>query len=427
MKTISRRKFLSSSVVGGVAFAHAPLLSSCDNKSLSKDELQARYDKLDEVLTQPIFKKQLFPDPVIIETVEMLEYNNVYICRVRSKDGAEGLSVAHPFQTQIFIPVFQRTTRSFFIGQDARELDLLMEKFFLYNSNFRFNGVPLHVPLSAVEFALLDMMGNIANKSAAELIGEIHNPEVGVYLATEHRGLPLEEHFERIKEEVAQFDVNALKIRVGYMTGTKDIYYGGVPGKVEKLIPMVREHFGDQWAIYADANGYWNVADAIRIGKILEEYKYAYYEEPVMFYHFGDIKRVADALTIPIANGEQDHNLYTMKWLLANDGLDVVEPDMYYIGGFIRAMRMALMGKAMGKICVTHMSEGGLGFLYNAMFVSALPNPNPHTEFKTFRTSVPYECPTAEMKIVNGKMKAPTGPGMGAVIDPEFIAKMRVV
>ena len=428
MKTTTRRQFLSTTITGGVSLACLPLISctSSSKASFSKDELKARYDKLDQALQQPVFKKELFPSPVIIETVELLENNNVYICRVRSKDGAEGISVAHPTMPML-IPIFQRTTRSFFTGQDARELDLLMEKFFLFNSNFRLNGLAIGVPLATIEFAILDMMGKIVNKSAAELIGEIHNPEVGVYVATEHRGLPLEEHFERVKQEVVQFDVDALKIRVGYMIGSKDIHYGGLPGKSEKLIPMIREYYGDKWSLYADANGYYDVDEAIRIGRILEEYNYAFYEEPVMYYHFEDIKKVADALTIPISNGEQDQNLYNFRWLLANDGLDIVEPDTYYIGGFIRSMRIALMAKAMGKTCVTHMSEGGLGFLYNTLFVSAVPNPTPHTEFKGFRTNVPFECPTAPMKVVNGKIKAPTGPGMGVVFDPDFIAKLQAV
>ena len=211
------------------------------------------------------------------------------------------------------------------------------------------------------------------------------------------------------------------------MVGSKDLHYGGVPGKAEKLIAMIREYYGDTWTLYADANSYYGVDDAIRIGRLLEEYNYAFYEEPVRYYHIEEIKKVADTLTIPIANGEQDQNLYNCRWLLAHDGMDIVEPDMYYNGGFIRSMRVALMGHAMGKLCVTHMSEGGLGFLYNALFVSALPNPNPHTEFKSFRTNVPYECPTAEMKIVNGKMKAPTGPGMGVVLDPDFMRKLQLV
>ena len=424
MKTTSRRQFLTAAIAGGVTVANLPLLSCASgNNSFSKDELKARFDKLDAVLNQAVFKKELFPEPVIIRSLELLKYNNSYLCRVRSEDGAEGISVAHPDMSILF-PVFLRRVRSFFIRQDARELDLLMEKVFVYNLNYRIDGYTIGIPLATIEFAILDMLGKIANKPVAELIGKIHNPEIGLYMATEFRELPLEEHFARIKDEVARYDVNALKIKVGFMWGgNRDIHYKGIPGKSEKLIPMIREHYGDDMALYADANGYYDVDDAIRIGRILEENKYRYFEEPVMFNHFEDIKKVADTLTLPVANGEQDQGFYNFRWLLAHDGLDIVQPDTYYFGGFIRSMRVALMGHAFGKTCVPHMSGGGLGFLYNNIFVSAIPNADPHHEFKSFATNVRYECPTAPIKVVNGKMKAPTGPGMGVVFDPEFVGR----
>ena len=429
MKTTSRRQFITSALAGGVAISSFPLLS-CAKRSqsgFSDDELKARFDRLDKALEQPVFKKELFPDPVIIKSLELLEYNDRYLCRVRSADGAEGISVAHSTMSMLY-PIFMRSLRSFFIGQDARELDLMLDKIFMYNLNFRLNGLAIGIPLATVEFAILDMMGKIANKPAAQLIGEIRNQEIGLYMATEFRELPLEDHFNRIKNEVAKYDVNALKIKVGFMHGgTKDIHYKGIPGKSEKLIPMVREFYGDKFSLYADANGYYNVEDSIRIGRILEEYKYGYFEEPVMYYYFEDIKKVADALTIPIANGEQDQNLYNFRWLLAHDGLDIVEPDTYYFGGFIRSMKVALMAQAMGKTCITHMTGGGLGFLYNSIFVSALPNPTEHQEFKGFETHVPYECPTVPIKIVNSRMKVPTGLGLGVIIDPEFVEKHKVV
>jgi len=429
MKTTTRRQFLTSAIAGGVAVANLPLLScaSGNKTSYSDEELKARFDKLDQVLKQPILKKELFPEPVIIQSLELLEYKNSFLCRVRSQDGAEGISVAHP-DMPVFVPIFLRRLQSFFIGQDARELDLMLEKVFIYNLNYRLNGLAIGLPLATIEFAILDMLGKMANKPVAQLIGEIHNPEIGVYVATEFRELPLEEHFARIKDEVAKYDVDALKIKVGFMWGgAKDIHYNGIPGKSEKLIPMVREHYGDKFALYADANGYYEVDEAIRIGRILEAYKYAYFEEPVMFHHFEDIKKVANELTIPIANGEQDHSFYNFRWLLAHDGLDIVQPDTYYFGGFIRSMRVALMGHAFGKTCVPHMSGGGLGFLYNTIFVSAIPNADKHHEFKSFDTHVVYECPTAPQKVVNGKLKAPTGPGMGVIIDTEYVGKHQVV
>ena len=425
MKSTTRRQFIASAVAGGAVAAGLPLASCVSG--FSKNELQARFDRLDQVLKQPILKKELFPTPVIIQSLELLEYNNSYLCRVRSQDGAEGISVAHP-DMPVFLPIFQRRLRSFFIRQDARELDLMLETVIRYNLNFRLNGMAIGLPLATIEFAILDMLGKIANKPVAQLIGEIHNPYVGVYMATEFRELPLEEHFARIKSEVARYDVKALKIKVGFMwSGNRDIHYKGIPGKSEKLIPMVREHYGADMALYADANGYYSADEAIRIGRILEANKYAYFEEPVMFNHFEDIKKVADTLTLPIANGEQDHCFYNFRWLLAHDGLDIVQPDTYYFGGFIRSMRVALMGHAFGKTCVPHMSGGGLGFLYNNIFVSAIPNADKHHEFKSLSTNVRYECPTAPPKVENGKMKAPTGPGMGVIFDPDFVERHQPV
>jgi len=85
------------------------------------------------------------------------------------------------------------------------------------------------------------------------------------------------------------------------------------------------------------------------------------------------------------------------------------------------------MAHTFGKECIPHMSGGGLGFLYNAILVSALPNAGKHHEFKGLDTKVVFECPTSPLKVTGGKIKAPTGPGMGVNIDPNFIKKHEVM
>jgi len=359
--------------------------------------------------------------------VELLRYENSYLCRVRSTDGAVGVSVAHNAMSSFF-PIFLKHLQPYFIDQDARELDLILERILVYQINFRLNGIALGIPLATIEFAILDMLGRMADKSMGQLIGEIHNPEVGLYVATEFRHLPLKEHFERVKEAVAKYDVRALKIRVGYQHfGTKDIHYPGIPGKSEKLVPLVREYYGNDWSIYTDSNGFYDVDGAIKIGKLLEEYNYSYFEEPVMFDHFEDIKKVSDALSIPIASGEQDHSFYNFRWLIAHDGLDIFQPDNYYFGGMIRSVKVARMANAFGKTFTPHMSGGGLGYIYNSHVVSVCPNAGPHHEFKGLETHVPFECPTSPLKVVDGKIKVPTGPGLGVNIDPDFINKHQVI
>ena len=307
------------------------------------------------------------------------------------------------------------------MGKDARELDLILEKVYVYGFNFRYNGISLGLPLATIEFAILDLLGRMAGRSLGQLIGEIHHPEVAVYVATEWRERPLEETFDRIKKAVAEYDARALKIKVGYlMFMTTDLRAKGPVGKTERLIPLLRETFGSDMALYADANGYYEVNEAIRVGKLLEENKYAYFEEPVMYDDFEAIKKVADALDIPIANGEQDQSFVNFRWLIANDGVEIVQPDSYYFGGLIRSVKVGRMAAAFGKSIVPHMSGGGLGFLYNCHLVSVLPNAGAHHEFKGLDTQVPFECKTSPLKVVGGKIKVPTGPGSGVEIDPDI-------
>ncbi|UCG48299.1 MAG: mandelate racemase/muconate lactonizing enzyme family protein [Phycisphaerales bacterium] len=422
-----RRRFMGAALAGGLA---ATLSSSCSGPEARVSRSGSRradYSRLDEILREPVLKRGLFSRAVIIKSLELLRYGSSFLCRVRSSDGAEGISVAHSGMNSLY-PIFVNALRPFFIGKDARDLDLLLEKVFIYRLNFRLSGMAIGIPLATIEFAILDMLGRIANRSMGELIGEIHHRRVAVYQATEYRERPVEESLELIKRDVAEYDAHAVKIKVGgLMFMTRDINAVGPEGRTERIIPLIRETFGDEMALYADANGFYGVDEAIRVGRLLEEYDYGFFEEPVLFDWYEETKEVADALRIPIAGGEQEYSLHGFRWLIANDGLQIVQPDNYYFGGMIRSMKVARMAQAFGKACTPHMSGGGLGYLYMIHFVSVLANAAPHHEFKGLGTRVQFECRTSPLKVVEGKIEVPTGPGLGVEIDPDFIRKHEAV
>jgi L-alanine-DL-glutamate epimerase-like enolase superfamily enzyme len=423
----NRRKFISTAVVGGLVGTWSGSCSSLEGRGPGPGSRRADYARLDEILKQPVLKKELFAAPVIIKSLELLRYKNSFLCRVRSSDGAEGISVGHGTMNSLY-PIFVNALQPFFIDKDARDLDLLLEKVFIYKLNFRLSGLAIGIPLATIEFAILDMLGRIANKSMGELIGEIHHRRVAVYQATEYREKSVEESLELIKRDVAKYNAHALKIKVGgLMFMTKDINAVGPKGRTERIIPLIRKTFGDKMVLYADANGFYSVTEAIRVGKLLEEYGYGFFEEPVLFDWYEETKQVADALTIPIAGGEQEYSLHGFRWLIANDGLQIVQPDNYYFGGMIRSMKVARMAQAFGKTCTPHMSGGGLGYLYMIHFVSALGNASAHHEFKGLNTNVQFECKTSPLSVVDGKIKVPTGPGLGIEIDPDFINKHEAV
>jgi len=416
----NRRQFLATALAGGVAAATSARRSY-------GAPLNPRYAALDEILKQPVLKRELFATPVLIESLELLRYQGNFLCRVRSRDGAEGLSVGHSTLNSLY-PIFVNLLQPFFIGKDARDLDLLMEKVYIYNFNFRLSGMALGIPLATIEFAILDMLGRIAGKSMGQLVGEIHHPQVAVYQATEYREKSVEESLDLIKRDVAEYNAHALKIKVGgLMFMTKDINAVGPRGRTETIVPLIRKTFGDDMALYADANGFYSVDEAIRVGRLLEEYRYGFFEEPVMFDWYEETKQVADALTMPVAGGEQEYSLHGFRWLIANDGLQIVQPDNYYFGGMLRSMQVARMAQAFGTQCTPHMSGGGLGYLYMIHFVSALPNACPHHEFKGLRTNVQFECKTSPLSVTDGKIKVPTGPGLGVDIDADYIKKHQSV
>ena len=411
-----RRQFIKQAALGGAAASVLPACAPGNNP----DQVEANYAKLDAVLAEPTFKRELFKEPVIIESVELLRKERSFICRVRSKDGVEGVVESHNTMGVLY-PIFVNRVQPVFIGQDARRLDELLEKALVYSLNFRLGGLGLGIPLATIEFAILDLMGKVAGKPVGELVGEIHNTHIPVYQATEWREKSVEESVALIKGAVEKSKAPAVKIKVGaLMFMTKDLDARGPEGRTEQIIPLIRETFGPDMTIYSDANGYYrDVDEAIRVGKLLQEYNYAYFEEPVFFDWLDGTKAVTDALDIPVAGGEQQHSLYGFRWLLANGGLDVVQPDHFYFGGIIRSLKVARMGAAMGKTCIPHIS-GGLGYLYMLHLVSAMPNRGAHIEFKGYER-IPVECSTSSLRLENGKIKVPTGPGLGIEIDPDFV------
>ncbi len=262
----NRRKFITTSFVGGLA---ATLPASTLGSEPSAD-INSAYAKLDEILKKEVLKKELFTSPIIIETLELLRFKDSFLCHVRSKDGAEGWSFANDGSMKTFYPVFVHRLQPYFIGKDARNFEALLEEVYVYQSNYKFQSLALWVPVATIEFAILDMLGRIANKSLGQLIGDIHHTEVTFYQANSERDISGEEVLKHLQQELAASKTKALKFKIGGRMSHPEF----PPGRSEQMIPLVRKIFGDEMHLFADSNGSYNTEEAIRIGKLLQEYKY---------------------------------------------------------------------------------------------------------------------------------------------------------
>jgi L-alanine-DL-glutamate epimerase-like enolase superfamily enzyme len=201
----------------------------------------------------------------------------VILCRVVSRDGAEGISVSNDLYMTSLYPIFVQRVQPLFIGRDAVQLEEIIND--VYLRNYKLQGLALWLPLATAEMAVLDMLGKTAGKSMGELIGDIHHKHIPLYLANDNRGRSAEESLARIRENIGNSPFKALKFKVAGRMHSEEY----PPGRSEKLIPLVRETFGNEMTLYTDANGGYSVEEAVKIGKLMEEYNYGYFEEPVQF------------------------------------------------------------------------------------------------------------------------------------------------
>jgi L-alanine-DL-glutamate epimerase-like enolase superfamily enzyme len=411
----SRRAFLKAGSAAGVMLGASRLDGAQATRPRAGD--------LARLMTAPVLRRELLPSPVRIESIELIKAGDQFLVRARSTDGAIGTSVGHPDVLQFTSPILARKVAPFFVKKDARDLETLLDELYIASSNYKWQGLPFWVPVASVEIALLDLLGHVAGKPIGELFGPIVKRDIAVYRASGNRGNSAEAELDYLQKLVGEIGARAIKFRLG----ARMRYDDASTKRDVALIPLTRKTFGAGMAIHADANSSYDVQMALRIGRLMHEQKFAFFEEPVPFDFYDETKEVADALTLPVAGGEQDSSLRRFRWMIEHRGVDIVQPDIFYFGGFVRSIRVARMAAAAGMECTPHMSDGGLGYLYVAHFASCVPNAGPFQEYKGRDETLPVSSDTSTLNCVNGVLKVPSGPGLGVTIDPAFVAKGELI
>jgi L-alanine-DL-glutamate epimerase-like enolase superfamily enzyme len=408
MKT-TRRGFLSASA-GTAAFLGMPTNPAPGAATAFTD------DALEKAAARPVLDTKLFRSPVLIESIELLRKGKDHFVLVRSKDGALGISVDDG-RMNILSPILHKQVIPYFIGKDARDLEEHLFGVYRHDSNYKLQGLAFWVPVALVEFAILDLLGRVASKPIGDLLGGVLRDKVPLYVASGRRDTTPEQEIDYLKSLVEKTGAKAIKYRVG---GRMSRNADALPGRTEKLIPLSRKAFGDKMAIHADANSsYDDPVLAIRIGRMLEEIDAAFYEEPCPFDNFDTTKKVADALKIPIALGEQESSHWRFQKMIRERVASIVQPDLYYYGGMIRSIRVARMAELADMPTTVHLS-GGFGFVYSLHFAACSPKIGPWHEYKQgVETYGKWFDPLLENK--DGVLTVPQGPGVGIALPKEVL------
>jgi L-alanine-DL-glutamate epimerase-like enolase superfamily enzyme len=405
---MNRRNFVKTS-------AGAALIAA------SSSSVHAADDSATPDWQQPVFDlHKKITSPIKIASIDLLQSGKQFFLRTRSTDGAEGLILTKDMED--FIPILHRRVIPSFLNKDARDVEALVDE--VYVANYKLSGQAFWCPVAYVEQSLLDLMGKTTHKSAAELMGGVLRKEIPVYLSGSGRDTTAEEEVDVYVRGVQETGAKAVKFKIGgRMSANRDTY----PGRTEKIFELAAKTLAGKVTLMADSNGSYSVAKAIEVGKRLQEMKYLWFEEPCPWEQLGDTKKVADALDIKIAFGEQNSSLWQFQWMIENRVMDVVQPDLNYNGGFTRAARVARMARKVNMWICPHNTQTGAASVNILQFAASTPNIGPYMEYVHRSEAKPESWYKPNFAIKNGVIPLPTGPGMGLEFDPDFVKKATIV
>ena len=216
--------------------------------------------------------------------------------------------------------------------------------------------------------------------------------------------------------------ITFFKFRVGTSNGrNKDAW----PGRTEEMIKTIGKSLSDSCGLKADGNSCYTPDKAIEVGKLMQDYHIKQFEEPCPYWELEWTTEVAAALDLDISGGEQDNDLARWRRMINMGAVDIVQPDILYMGGFTRALRVALMANEKGLACIPHSANHCLVTLFTLHLMRSIPNPGNSLEysieFDEGINRIAKDLFTPHPEIRDGHLEIPPEPGWGVKINEEWL------
>jgi len=275
----------------------------------------------------------------------------------------------------------------------------------------------------AVELAAYDLAARRADLPVYALLGGAARTRIPV---THSIGLIAIAEAAAEAATVAAEGIKTIKIKIGVD-----------PKRDVEMVRAIRDAVGPNVELCVDANeGYATPGEAIRTIRQMEPYGLKYAEQPVM--GIERIAEVARAIDTPVMADESAWNAHDVIQIVERRAAEIVSIYTTKPGGLYRAMEVAAVCRAAGIVCNVNGSvETGVGNLANLQLAAAAPA-------ATLSNVVPVSTPAEEqrgqlagiyyrddlikhgMKLVDGAIELPSGPGMGIDVDEAKVEKYRI-
>jgi L-alanine-DL-glutamate epimerase-like enolase superfamily enzyme len=355
-----------------------------------------------------------------IASIETFSSRDLGLLRVRTDDGAEGWGQVSPYNADITALVVHRQIAPHALGQSALDTEHLVD--LITDREHKFPGSYVWRALCGLDTALWDLRGKLEGKSVCELLGGKPRP-LRVYASSMRRDITPEAEADRLARLRDRHGYDAFKIRIGSECGHDLDEW---QGRTEAIVPAVRKALGDDVALLVDANSCYTPGKAIEVGRMLEDYGVCHFEEPCPYWELEWTRDVADVLEVPVTGGEQDCELPTWRRMIGMRAVDVVQPDVCYLGGLTRTLRVVKMAQAAGLPVTPHSANLSLVTVFTLHMMGAIAGAGPYVEFSIEGADYyPWRDGMFRPALVaqGGRVAIPDGPGWGVEIERAWLER----
>jgi len=378
-----------------------------------------------------------------MKIVSIETYSTPQLCfvEVNFDNGIQGLGQTAPFAADISAMVMHRQIAQAAVGKelpvsaDRNEIESYTKKIAedplmagspgdlcenIALSNYKHLGSHLFRTLSGLDTALWDALGKAAGKPVYSLVGGTRKA-VSVYGSSMDRVMPEEDEAARMNALHAK-GYGAFKLHCAHPNGNNT---DTRPGRTERVVKLVREAIGSA-ELYVDVNGNYSPEFAVSKIPFLKEYGVSILEEPCRYWELSETREVhkaAKGLGILIAGGEQDYMMPQWRGYCDPPAVDIVQPDICYVGGFSRALVVAQMSGAAGLLTTPHCANRSMLPVFTSHYLCTAKNSFPFMEYSieddSWTDNVVVDLPVVQ----NGKFTPSEKPGWGVSINPDWLKR----
>lgn len=348
------------------------------------------------------------------------------IIRIDTNQGISGFGEVRDGATKTYALMLKRLI----LGENPCNIDKIFRKIKQFGHHARQGG-----GVCGIEMALMDLAGKAYSVPAYQLAGGKFRDEILCYCDTPSvvNGT---EMGKRLKERMEQgFQYLKMDVGIRLLRDIPDTLIAP-PGMLEtyqimhpftgiqitdkgidhlcQYVADVRAEIGYEVPLAVDHFGHVGVESCIRLGKALDQFTLAWYEDMIPWQFTDQYVRLSEAVDTPICTGEDIYLKEGFLPLFEARGIAVAHPDLATSGGILETKKIGDMAQDYGIAMAMHMAGSPVSCLANVHCAAATENflvlENHSVDYAPWNDLI---IGLPNPLIQNGHITVPETPGLG--------------